>query len=99
MLDETARRRSPPLRVARRKMLADVALARGAEDRVDHRVQRDVGVAVARKATVVVAGKTYELPQVVSASGARYSAGKITWWNKGREGTLELNAPATQCTE
>jgi membrane-bound inhibitor of C-type lysozyme len=50
-------------------------------------------------ASVVVAGNTYVLPQVVAASGARYSDGKVTWWNKGREGTLELGAPATQCTE
>jgi membrane-bound inhibitor of C-type lysozyme len=50
-------------------------------------------------ATVVVAGKSYELPHVVSGSGARYATGKITWWNKGREGTLELNGPATQCSE
>ena len=53
----------------------------------------------AGRATLVVGGKTYELPQVVSASGARYSAAKVTWWNKGREATLELNGPATQCTE
>jgi membrane-bound inhibitor of C-type lysozyme len=50
-------------------------------------------------ARVVVAGNAYVLPQVVSGSGARYSDGKITWWNKGREGTLELGAPATQCSE
>jgi membrane-bound inhibitor of C-type lysozyme len=50
-------------------------------------------------ARVVVAGNTYVLPQVMSGSGARYSDGKITWWNKGREGTLELGAPATQCAE
>jgi membrane-bound inhibitor of C-type lysozyme len=50
-------------------------------------------------ARVAVGGNTYVLPQVVSASGARYSDGKITWWNKGREGTLELGGPATQCAE
>lgn len=50
-------------------------------------------------ARVVVAGNTYVLPQVVSGSGARYSDGKVTWWNLGREGTLELGAPATQCAE
>jgi membrane-bound inhibitor of C-type lysozyme len=50
-------------------------------------------------AKVVVDGKTYELPRVVSASGARYSAGKVAWWSKGSEGTLELNGPATQCAE
>lgn len=50
-------------------------------------------------ARLVVAGTTYELPHVVSASGARYAAGKVVWWNKGREATLELNGPATQCIE
>jgi membrane-bound inhibitor of C-type lysozyme len=50
-------------------------------------------------ATLVVAGKSYELPHVVSASGARYSNGKITWWNKGSEASLELNGPLTLCAE
>lgn len=50
-------------------------------------------------AKVVVAGKTYELPRLKSASGARYSAGKVSWWNKGHEGTLELNSAATECAE
>jgi membrane-bound inhibitor of C-type lysozyme len=58
-----------------------------------------VGDPESGSATIVVGGKTYELPRVVSASGARFSAGKATWWNKGREATLELNGPATQCTE
>ena len=50
-------------------------------------------------ARLVVAGKTYELPRVESASGTRYSAGRISWWSKGGGGTLELNGPATQCAE
>jgi membrane-bound inhibitor of C-type lysozyme len=50
-------------------------------------------------AQVVVAGKTYDLRHVVSDSGARYSANKVIWWTKGREGTLELDGPATQCNE
>ena len=53
MLDEAARRRAAPLRVARREVLADVARAGRAEHRVDHRVQRDVGVAVPGEAAVV----------------------------------------------
>jgi len=51
------------------------------------------------KARVVVADKVYELPHVVSGSGARYSNGKVTWSNKGSEGTLELNGPVTLCAE
>jgi membrane-bound inhibitor of C-type lysozyme len=50
-------------------------------------------------ATVVVAGNTYVLPHLMSGDGARYSDGKTTWWNKGREGTLEMNGAVTQCRE
>src|SRR5690606_1614105 len=47
VLDETARRDAPPLRVARREVLSDVPLACRAENGVDDRVERDVGVAMA----------------------------------------------------
>jgi membrane-bound inhibitor of C-type lysozyme len=50
-------------------------------------------------ARLVAAGKTYELPRVISAGGMQYSDGKVSWTKKGRDGTLELNGPATQCTE
>ncbi|HZM94163.1 MAG TPA: MliC family protein [Vicinamibacterales bacterium] len=39
------------------------------------------------------------LPRVVSASGARYSNGSDTFWNKGREATLELNGRTEMCRE
>jgi len=39
------------------------------------------------------------LPHVVSASGARYSNGSATFWNKGREATLELNGRNQTCRE
>ena len=42
-----------PLRVRRREMVADVAGAERAEDRVGQRVEDDVGVAMAREAPVV----------------------------------------------
>ena len=32
-----------------------------------------------------LSGQTYSLPQVVSASGTRYSDDKVTLWNKGNE--------------
>ncbi len=51
-------------------------------------------------ARMVVAGTTYELPHVLSdTSGGQYSDGKVTWSKKGREGTLELDGPATKCAE
>jgi membrane-bound inhibitor of C-type lysozyme len=47
------------------------------------------------KADVTLAGRTYRMDQVTSASGAKYTAQKgrtdgmtLTWWNKGRDGTL-----------
>jgi putative lipoprotein len=39
------------------------------------------------------------LPQVVSASGARYSDGASTFWNNGREATFELNGRKQTCRE
>ncbi len=39
------------------------------------------------------------LPQAVSASGARYSDGRVTFWNKGTEATLEMNGTTTTCRE
>lgn len=37
----------------------------------------------------------YTLPQLVSASGARYSSGQdVQWWSKGRGGFLNLNLTA-----
>ena len=39
------------------------------------------------------------LPHVVSASGARYSNGAGTFWNKGREATFELNGRTQTCRE
>ena len=36
-------------------------------------------------------GKDYTLPQVVSASGARYTdEHEAVWWNKGSEGFVEV---------
>ena len=39
------------------------------------------------------------LAQVVSASGARYSTGAVTFWNKGREATFERNGRTQTCRE
>ena len=53
MLEEQRRGGAAPLRVRRREMVADVAGAERAQDRVGQRVEDDVGVAVAGKALVV----------------------------------------------
>lgn len=39
------------------------------------------------------------LPQVVAASGARYSDGTDTFWNKGREATFERHGHTETCRE
>ena len=40
------------------------------------------------------------LPQVVSASGAKYSDGSLTFWTKGGEASLErAGSPPVQCRE
>ena len=45
----------------------------------------------ARTATVALPEGTVTLPQVESASGARYSDGTTTFWNKGNEATIEVD--------
>ncbi|MEC9488278.1 MAG: MliC family protein [Halanaerobium sp.] len=35
-------------------------------------------------------GETFLLPRVISASGARYSNGEITFWNKGDQATINI---------
>ena len=37
------------------------------------------------------AGRELRLPQVISGSGARYSDGKITFWNRGRSVLMEVD--------
>ena len=47
---------------------------------------------------VIVAGRrTIELPQAASASGARYSDGVTTFWNKGDSAVFEWANGSTQC--
>lgn len=45
----------------------------------------------ADKVQILLAGRTLALPHVVSASGARYSDGSNTFWNKGNDALLEIN--------
>ena len=41
----------------------------------------------------------HRLPHVPAASGARYSDGQITVWNKGTEVLLEREGQSWQCRE
>ena len=50
-------------------------------------------------ARVAVGEESYELPHVVSASGARFSDGKITWWEHGGEAELTRGGAETECVE
>jgi putative lipoprotein len=43
--------------------------------------------------------RSLTLPHVVSASGARYSDGPVTFWNNGREATLEMAGRKQTCRE
>lgn len=47
---------------------------------------------------VIVAGRrTIDLPQTISASGARYSDGVTTFWNKGDQALFEWANGSTRC--
>ena len=43
------------------------------------------------KVEIALAGRTLTLPQVISGSGARYSDGATTFWNKGDTALFEMN--------
>ncbi|HTH43848.1 MAG TPA: YbaY family lipoprotein [Oxalicibacterium sp.] len=43
------------------------------------------------KVEIALAGRTLSLPQVLSGSGARYSDGKTTFWNKGDTAMFHMN--------
>ncbi len=51
------------------------------------------------RATVEVGEVTYDLPQVVAASGARFSDGKVTWWEHGGQASLSREGANTECVE
>jgi membrane-bound inhibitor of C-type lysozyme len=38
---------------------------------------------------LTVDGTNYELPRLISASGARYGSARVTFWNKGREALFQ----------
>ena len=44
-----------------------------------------------RFVNVRFAGRELRLPHVISGSGARYSDGKTTFWNKGRSVLMEVD--------
>jgi membrane-bound inhibitor of C-type lysozyme len=53
--------------------------------------------AVQPKVTIVAGSAMYHLNSVPSASGAKYSDGKVSWWTRGSEAYFELNGVSTIC--
>ncbi len=49
--------------------------------------------------TLFAPGNTVTLPHALSGSGARYSDGKITYWSKGDEATIEMDGKTIRCME
>lgn len=49
----------------------------------------------ARRAIVVVDGRTLDLPQTVSGSGIRYSDGTLVYHSKGRDAFIEVGGVMT----
>jgi membrane-bound inhibitor of C-type lysozyme len=50
-------------------------------------------------ARLAVGDVTYDLPHVVSASGARFSEGKVTWWEHGGKAELSQDGTRADCVE
>jgi membrane-bound inhibitor of C-type lysozyme len=50
-------------------------------------------------ARVVVGDVTYELPHIITPTGARFSDGKVTWWEHGGEAELTRGEASTECVE
>jgi putative lipoprotein len=48
------------------------------------------------KVEIATAGRTVMLPQVISGSGARYSDGSTTFWNKGDTALFDMNGISYQ---
>ncbi len=49
-------------------------------------------------AKVTYRSSIFDLPQVRSASGAKYSKGKVTFWTKGNEATFQRKGKTYKCT-
>ena len=48
-----------------------------------------------RHARIKSENASYDLKNVISASGAKYSDGKYTWWTKGYSGFFEIDDTIT----
>jgi membrane-bound inhibitor of C-type lysozyme len=53
----------------------------------------------AGRASVEIGDITYDLPHVISASGARFSDGKVTWWEHGGQAAFSRDGASTECVE
>jgi membrane-bound inhibitor of C-type lysozyme len=51
------------------------------------------------RARLVAGDETYELPHVTAASGARFSDGKVDWWEHGGKAELSRGGASTECVE
>ena len=51
------------------------------------------------RARLVAGDETYELPHVTSASGARFTDGKIDWWEHGGKAEFSRDGASTECVE
>ena len=72
--EEAVRRRALPLRIARRKVLADVAVGERAEDGVDDGVQHHVGVGMSGQAAVMRDPHAAERDVIAGAEGVHVEA-------------------------
>jgi uncharacterized membrane protein len=53
----------------------------------------------ADRSVITLPDRELTLPQAMSASGARYSDGATTFWNKGNEATFEIGGRSLMCRE
>jgi membrane-bound inhibitor of C-type lysozyme len=51
------------------------------------------------RVTLALPDRSVTLRQEVSASGARFTEGPLTFWNRGREATLDINGQKQMCRE
>ena len=82
---ELVGRRAAPARIVGREMLADVAVGERAEDRVDQRMQRDVGVRMAGQPAVVRNLDAAEPDMIAVAEGVHVEAVAETQVRQARD--------------
>ena len=84
ILQEDTRARAAPGRVARGKVLADVAVADGAEDRIGQRVERHIRVRVALEALGVGNADPAQPDMIAGCEGVHVKAAAVARLEQGR---------------